>query len=227
MLTYFVQMDWITMGSIFLRMGLAAIIGAAIGIDRVKKKRPAGIKTHALLCMGSALVMLTGEYLVSVYGTQTDVARLAAQVVSGVGFLGAGTIMVTGRSQVKGLTTAAGLWFSATLGLAIGAGFYTGAFISTFFMFLVIRVFSIFDLHLQKKSFVMDLYLEYTNQTSIGSIFKVLKANQCQINEMEKLDDAGDRHSLMVSVRIPKHWEHNQVIDIFENHEGVTHIEEF
>ena len=226
-MTYITQMDWMSIGSIFLRMGLAAIIGAAIGIDRVKKKRPAGIKTHALLCMGSALVMLTGEYLVSIYGFQTDVARLAAQVVSGVGFLGAGTIMVTGRSQVKGLTTAAGLWFSATLGLAIGAGFYSGAFISTFFMFLVIRVFSIYDLYLQKRSFVMDLYLAYTNQTSIGSIFKVLKANQCQINEMEKLDDSGDRHSLMLSIRIPKHWEHNQVVGLFETHVGITHIEEF
>lgn len=226
-MTYITQMDWMSIGSIFLRMGLAAIIGAAIGIDRVKKKRPAGIKTHALLCMGSALVMLTGEYLVSIYGFQTDVARLAAQVVSGVGFLGAGTIMVTGRSQVKGLTTAAGLWFSATLGLAIGAGFYTGAFISTFFMYLVIRVFSIYDLYLQKRSFVMDLYLEYTNQTSIGNIFKVLKANQCQINEMEKLDDSGDRHSLMLSIRIPKHWEHNQVVGLFETHVGITHIEEF
>lgn len=226
-MTYITQMDWMSIGSIFLRMGLAAIIGAAIGIDRVKKKRPAGIKTHALLCMGSALVMLTGEYLVSIYGFQTDVARLAAQVVSGVGFLGAGTIMVTGRSQVKGLTTAAGLWFSATLGLAIGAGFYSGAFISTFFMFLVIRVFSIYDLYLQKRSFVMDLYLEYTNQTSIGNIFKVLKANQCQINEMEKLDDSGDRHSLMLSIRIPKHWEHNQVVGLFETHVGITHIEEF
>lgn len=226
-MTYITQMDWMSIGSIFLRMGLAAIIGAAIGIDRVKKKRPAGIKTHALLCMGSALVMLTGEYLVSIYGFQTDVARLAAQVVSGVGFLGAGTIMVTGRSQVKGLTTAAGLWFSATLGLAIGAGFYSGAFIATFFMFLVIRVFSIYDLYLQKRSFVMDLYLEYTNQTSIGNIFKVLKANQCQINEMEKLDDSGDRHSLMLSIRIPKHWEHNQVVGLFETHVGITHIEEF
>lgn len=226
-MTYITQMDWMSIGSIFLRMGLAAIIGAAIGIDRVKKKRPAGIKTHALLCMGSALVMLTGEYLVSIYGFQTDVARLAAQVVSGVGFLGAGTIMVTGRSQVKGLTTAAGLWFSATLGLAIGAGFYSGAFISTFFMFLVIRVFSIYDLYLQKRSFVMDLYLEYTNQTSIGNIFKVLKANKCQINEMEKLDDSGDRHSLMLSIRIPKHWEHNQVVGLFETHVGITHIEEF
>ena len=226
-MTYITQMDWMSIGSIFLRMGLAAIIGAAIGIDRVKKKRPAGINTHALLCMGSALVMLTGEYLVSIYGFQTDVARLAAQVVSGVGFLGAGTIMVTGRSQVKGLTTAAGLWFSATLGLAIGAGFYSGAFISTFFMFLVIRVFSIYDLYLQKRSFVMDLYLEYTNQTSIGNIFKVLKANQCQINEMEKLDDSGDRHSLMLSIRIPKHWEHNQVVGLFETHVGITHIEEF
>ena len=226
-MTYITQMDWMSIGSIFLRMGLAAIIGAAIGIDRVKKKRPAGIKTHALLCMGSALVMLTGEYLVSIYGFQTDVARLAAQVVSGVGFLGAGTIMVTGRSQVKGLTTAAGLWFSATLGLSIGAGFYSGAFISTFFMFLVIRVFSIYDLYLQKRSFVMDLYLEYTNQTSIGNIFKVLKANQCQINEMEKLDDSGDRHSLMLSIRIPKHWEHNQVVGLFETHVGITHIEEF
>lgn len=221
------QIEWLAIGSVFLRMGLAAIIGAAIGVDRAKKKRPAGIKTHALLCMGSALVMLTGEYLVTIYPSQTDVARLAAQVVSGVGFLGAGTIMVTGRSQVKGLTTAAGLWFSATLGLAIGAGFYVGVFISTFFMFLVIRVFSIYDIYLQKHSFVMDLYLEYTNLTSIGNIFKVLKANQCQINEMEKLEDSGDRHSIILSIRIPKNWEHNQAIGLFDNQVGITHIEEF
>jgi len=219
------QVDYMMIGSVFLRMGLAAVLGAAIGIDRVKKRRPAGIKTHALVCMGSALVMLTGEYLASIYVT-TDVARLAAQVISGVGFLGAGTIMVTGRSQIKGLTTAAGLWFSATLGLAIGAGFYVGVVSSVLFMFVIFRVFSIYDLYLHRHSYVMDLYLEYDDQTSIGKIFKELKINRCQINELEKLDDSGDRHLVMLSIRIPNDWDHSTAIELFENLKGITHIEE-
>lgn len=225
MLTFGME-SWMMLGSIFLRMGLAAVLGAAIGIDRVKKKRPAGIKTHALVCMGSALVMLTGEYLVGVYGTDTDVARLAAQVVSGVGFLGAGTIMVTGRNQIKGLTTAAGLWFSATLGLAIGANFYAGVISSVIFLFVIIRIFSIYDLYLHRHSYVMDVYVEYDKSTSMGRIFKSLKEQKCQINEVEKLDDSGDRRLMMLSIRIPNDWDHARALSLLDGMDGITHIEE-
>ena len=94
--------------NVLFRLFLAALCGAVIGSDRVVKGRPAGIKTHALVALGACVAMITGEFIVVQYGSSQDVARLAAQVISGIGFLGAGTIMETGQQQVLGITTEAG-----------------------------------------------------------------------------------------------------------------------
>ena len=126
---------WITL----LRLAVAMFCGGAIGLERGKKRRPAGFRTHMLVCIGATLAMLVSQYLsmmettfwaalVSPNAPKTDLSRLGAQVINGIGFLGAGTIIVTGRQEVKGLTTAAGLWASACMGLAIGAGFVELAF---------------------------------------------------------------------------------------------------
>ena len=112
--------------STLFRLTLATICGGLVGLERVKKRRPAGFRTYMLVCLGAALTMLISQYLYK-SGQTTDLSRLGAQVINGVGFLGAGTVIVTGRQQIKGLTTAAGLWASACMGLAIGAGFYFGA----------------------------------------------------------------------------------------------------
>jgi putative Mg2+ transporter-C (MgtC) family protein len=109
-----------------LRLILSAIIGGAIGIEREASNRPAGFRTHILVSVGSTLIMLVSAYGM---GESADPARLAAQVVSGIGFLGAGTILRTG-SHIKGLTTAASLWVCAGIGLAIGAGFYLGGVVT-------------------------------------------------------------------------------------------------
>lgn len=113
---------------VLLRLGLAAFLGGAIGYERELHGRAAGLRTHILVCVGSALIMLTGEHLMRRYAGQThvDPAQLAAHVVSGIGFLGAGTILQF-RASVRGLTTAAGLWAAAGIGLAAGCGFYLGA----------------------------------------------------------------------------------------------------
>lgn len=121
--------------SILLRLVFSVLAGALIGIDRAMKRRGAGIKTHVLVCLGSALVMLTAQFIRLNYEGSMDVTRLGAQVISGVGFLGVGTIIVTGHNQVRGLTTAAGLWGCACIGLAIGIGFVDGAFIAVFLQF--------------------------------------------------------------------------------------------
>ena len=102
-----------------LRVLAAVIIGGLIGIERGMKNRPAGMRTYMTVCLGSCLVMMTNQYIYQMYSIG-DPVRMAAQVVSGIGFLGAGTIVVTRRSQIKGLTTAAGLWASAAVGLAVG-----------------------------------------------------------------------------------------------------------
>lgn len=116
----------INLASVCLRIVLSLIIGGILGLERGRKNRPAGFRTYILVCLGSTLVMMTNQYVYQVFGT-SDPTRMGAQVVSGIGFLGAGTIIVTGRQQIKGITTAAGMWTSACCGLAIGIGFYEGA----------------------------------------------------------------------------------------------------
>lgn len=113
-----------------LRIVMSIMIGGILGIERTKKGRPAGMRTYMLVCLGSCLVIMTGIVLSAQYGPGFDPARMAAQVISGVGFLGAGTIMNHNR-HVKGLTTAAGLWVSACLGLVIGIGWYVGAIVAS------------------------------------------------------------------------------------------------
>ena len=117
--------------SALIRMIFATICGGVIGLERGMKGRPAGLKTFSIVCVGATLVMVTNEYISIKVGGTGDAARMAAQVISGIGFLGACTIMVTGANQVKGLTTAAALWVNAAVGIAIGAGFYFGAIATT------------------------------------------------------------------------------------------------
>lgn len=114
--------------SIFARMVLAMILCGVIGIERGIKNRPAGFMTYLLVGCGSALIMITNQYIADKYAG-VDPTRMAAQVVSGIGFLGAGTIITTSKREIRGLTTAAGLWVAAAVGLAIGIGFYSAAVI--------------------------------------------------------------------------------------------------
>lgn len=113
--------------SMLLRVLLSVLLGGILGLERTCKRRPAGMRTYMLVCLGAATAMMTGVYLYDSYGAVTDPARIAAQVITGVGFLGAGTIMTTRYHRVKGLTTAAGLWVAACIGLAVGAGWYLGS----------------------------------------------------------------------------------------------------
>jgi putative Mg2+ transporter-C (MgtC) family protein len=124
--------SWSTLG-ILIRLLLALSVGLVIGIDRERKRRVAGIKTHILVCLGAALVMITSQYMSVNFENGGDPARLGAQVISGVGFLGAGTIMKS-KASIKGITTAASIWAVACVGLACGAGFYVGALVATIFI---------------------------------------------------------------------------------------------
>ncbi len=126
MLSVFDGLRSVTTLSVFVRLACAFICGGIIGIERSYKRRPAGFRTHILICIGAAITTLTSQYLYLNMHYFTDMARLGAQVVAGIGFIGAGTIIVTKRQNVKGLTTAAGLWTSAIIGLAFGGGFYEG-----------------------------------------------------------------------------------------------------
>lgn len=130
-----------------LRLITALVLSGWIGYDRSKKSRAAGLRTHALVGTASALVMLTSEYMFTQYATAViapDPARLGAQIISGIGFLGAGTI-IQSKGSVKGLTTAASLWSVGTIGIAAGVGFYPGAIATTFLIYILLRFASIIE----------------------------------------------------------------------------------
>ena len=134
--------------TVILRIILAAILGGLIGSERGRHGRAAGLRTHILVCLGAAITSLTSLFIVENLGFAGDVARLSAQVISGIGFLGAGMIMVRGGTFITGLTTAAGMWATAAIGIAVGYGFYAGAIVAA-----VICIFSVTVLsRLEKKA---------------------------------------------------------------------------
>ena len=134
MLPIFDSLRDINFLNVLIRMLIAVACGAAIGIERSIKNRPAGFRTHILVCVGAATASLTGHYLYLVAHLPTDMTRIGAQVITGLGFIGAGTIVVTRKQTVKGLTTAAGLWATGVIGLAVGSGFYEGAILAALFV---------------------------------------------------------------------------------------------
>ena len=127
--------------TVLLRMVIAVLVGAVIGLERSAKNRPAGFRTHILVCLGAAVAAMTGLYLFLVLKLPTDVSRLGAQVISGLGFIGAGTIVVTKKKSIKGLTTAAGLWTTGIIGLAIGSGYYELGIVGAVLVLLAETVF--------------------------------------------------------------------------------------
>lgn len=183
MTTYMRELNFV---STAFRLFLAMVLGGIIGIDRGLKRRVAGVKTHTIVCMGATLVMMTGQFIqVYVNGSGVgDTARLGAQVISGVGFLGAGTIMVTGQRHVSGLTTAASLWTSSCIGLAIGIGFYSGAILTTGFILIVFRYFRAIDAYVEEHSNVYEVYLEFDSQDSMSNGIKKLREQMVKVNNV-------------------------------------------
>ena len=164
--------------TVALRLFLAMIIGGSIGIERGKQGRAAGMRTHILVCLGATLATMIGIY-VSVYlGIGNDPLRIAAQVVSGIGFLGVGTILLKGRFQITGLTTAAGLWCAAAIGLALGAGFYEGALISFVCAMLTITTVARLESHLNKKYRRFGIYVEIKSDIQVRRIVDFMRENR-------------------------------------------------
>ena len=148
-------------GAVALRLMAIFMVGIVVGIDRGIKRRGAGIKTHTLVCLGAALVMTTGQFIYVTTGGANSIDRLGAQVISGVGFLGVGTILVTGHNQVRGLTTAASLWICACLGLAAGIGSVDGVLLVLALVLITLKILSRVDDTMHRRAHVLELYLVF------------------------------------------------------------------
>ena len=170
--------------SVFLRMLLACACGAAVGLERSAKNRPAGFRTHILVCLGASVASLSGLYLYLVMELPTDATRIAAQVISGLGFIGAGTIIVTKRLDIKGLTTAAGLWVTGIIGLAIGAGFYEGGIIGTLLVLLTETWFAMLTSHIQKRPEYI-LRVHYNEKDSLDQVLRHCKDRKMAITNLQ------------------------------------------
>ncbi|MGL4791191.1 MAG: MgtC/SapB family protein, partial [Anaerotignaceae bacterium] len=190
--------------AIIIRLIISVIVGIIIGFDRAMKRRGAGIKTHSLVCLGAAVVMITGQYVYYTFPGNMDITRLGAQVVSGVGFLGVGTILVTGKNQVRGLTTAAGLWACACFGLAVGVGFVEVAIYGVVLSVVIISTLSKVDDILRKRAKIFDVYIEFTCNKSVTTFVEEMKKENMRIAHFElgKSKIAGEGPNAIASILV-------------------------
>jgi putative Mg2+ transporter-C (MgtC) family protein len=219
------DIGWLT---VIVRLVLAVVCGGFIGLERERKRRPAGFRTHILICLGAAMTTLTSQYLALELGANTDMARLGAQVIAGVGFIGAGTIIVTKRKQVKGLTTAAGLWTSAIVGLCCGAAFFEGAVLATVIILVAELAFVKLEYSVFRSSRTFNLYVEYTGAQNLGSIVDTIKNNGIYIKDIEitKNENSDKQACAIFSLQMPKKQSHQELITVLSNLDGVNTVEE-
>ena len=167
--------------SVCVRLLLAVILSGALGIERERHGKAAGLRTHILVCLGAAMASMTGLYLSETFDPAIDVTRIAAQVISGIGFLGAGTILVRNKSVVTGLTTAACVWSTGTLGLAIGFGFYEASILCAIFMLLIAGQLGNLDHRLFHRARELSVYAEFTDAKAINRSLDEIKAKGYRI----------------------------------------------
>lgn len=229
MLPVFDGLRDVTMLSTAVRMLLAVVCGGLIGIEREYKRRPAGFRTHILICLGASMTTLTSQYLYLNMHYFTDMGRLGAQVIAGIGFIGAGAIIVTRRRQVKGLTTAAGLWVAAIIGLAAGAGFYEGAIYTTLLILLAELLLSKLEYRIMNSAPEVNVYMEYTNRNCLESILQLLRELSVKVTNLEitRSSESGKHNSCAIfTLQLNKKCTVNALLERMTATEGVVSVEE-
>ena len=217
----------ITYLAVALRIFAAVILGGLIGLERGLKNRAAGLRTHMLVCVGACLIMVTNQFIYQTTGTG-DPVRMGAQVISGIGFLGAGTIMVTRRHQVKGLTTAAGLWTAAGVGLALGIGFYEAAAMGSLAVFVVMTLMQKMDNRVHRKTKDFDLFVELTPALSFGNFLKEMRKLEIEVAEVQKepsTDAESGNRAYLLAMHTKDRRLHMDVLEEIQAIEGVSYTE--
>lgn len=229
MLSVFDGLRDITMLSVTVRMQLAVLCGGLIGLERAYKRRPAGFRTHILICLGASMTTMTSQFLYLNMHYYTDMARLGAQVIAGIGFIGAGTIIVTRQQRVKGLTTAAGLWAAAIIGLAIGGGFYEGGLCGTVIVLLAELYFSELEYRILDHAPEINLYMEYRDKECLDRVLYLFRISRLKLQNMEITRATGsDKHNAcaIFSLRLNKNCSIKELLERVKLIEGVVSVEE-
>ena len=206
--------------SIMFRVLLAVICGGVIGLERGRAHQPAGMRTYMLVCMGAAIVMATGHYMQETFQTG-DPARLGAQVISGIGFLGAGSIITSSQTRVRGLTTAAGLWTSACIGLAIGIGFYSAGILATLAVYLIMARFKKLEYKFILEDVYCGVYVEFDGTVTISDIAQRIAGYGLEIEEVQMGKPGKEFRKAMITLRNKKEESRDMVLKQMEAIEGV------
>ena len=217
----------VTLLAVFLRILIAAILGGFMGLERGLKNRAAGLRTYMLVCVGACLIMLTNQYIYQSYSVG-DPVRMGAQVISGIGFLGAGTIIVTRRSQVKGLTTAAGLWTAAGVGLALGIGFYEGAIFGCIAVLAVMTLMQYMDNKMRNSTRTFHFYVELDGKTTLGDLLRQLREMDFDVRDVQKqtgADVEGNIRAYTATLEMKKRAPHQIALEQVISIEGVIYAE--
>lgn len=213
---------------IVLRLLLAGLLGGLIGYEREHTNRPAGFRTHILVCMGAALVMVTSEFIFGKYGELTDVdpARLGAQVISGIGFLGAGTIIRDGFN-VRGLTTAASLWAVSCVGIAVGTGFYGGAIAATILIFLTLISLKKAEKHFTRKNRYRTFIVESeASPGQVGQVSSLLERYKVEIKNIQLYKSKDNDLMIKLLVKMPGSTVDLQTLNDLQELAGVKKVYE-
>ena len=222
------QLRELTYMAVGCRILAALIMGGIIGLEREMKNRPAGLRTYMLVCIGSCLIMMTNQYIYQAVGTG-DPARMSAQVISGIGFLGAGTIVVTQHNQIKGLTTAAGLWACAAVGLALGIGFYEAALISGVAVYVVLTLLHRWDDRMRMKGKMFDVYFELSKGYPLGDFIRAVRAMDLELSDIHMESDAvlsEDVSAFIATIKAKHRVAHAGILTEINKLDGVNYLEE-
>lgn len=217
--------EW-TAGNVLIRMLAALILGGAIGIDRGVKRRGGGARTDAAVCLGAAMVMMTAQYMVIQFPEKSDIARMPSQVISGVGFLGAGSILVS-RRQIKGLTSAASIWICACIGLAAGIGFVDGAVILTVILLVGLHIIPMIEEKIYQRSGYLMLYIEAEDSRTAAALLHKMKNDGCKIDmyDVDKPKAGGQSFTIMATVQLSRGLKREEYLNSLEELEGIISID--
>lgn len=223
---FFLDVTAWTVENIVIRIMAAFALGALVGIDRGAKRRGGGARTDATVCVGAAAIMMIGQYIEVMYPGSSDMARMASQVVSGVGFLGAGSILVTGH-QVKGLTSAAGIWMCACIGLAVGIGFLDGAVLVTAILLAGLHILPWVEEKIYQHSRYVILHIEAVEGGVTTELLRRFREDGCKVDVFEVDRSSPEMRSLtiMTTIRIPTGWGKEEYVESLMEIIGILSID--
>ena len=226
-ITYFNEYG---IGEMILKILLAVIAGAIVGAEREVHGRAAGLRTHILVSLGSALCAIIGSYLsveMAKMGINSDAQRTGAQVISGISFLGAGTILIRkGKSHISGLTTAAGIWATAAIGLAVGFGLYVPAFFSAILAVVAFAMLTKLEYYMNRKRRTMTFYIEVNSVTAVKNTLYSLKNDfrALEVQVTESRSGIRTNVGIEATIRMPHNVSVEKKMEKLENLENVDFV---